>query len=913
MIALRANTELRQTFEKLIETMKVPVKWNGVFVVINNYIILQGEVRSLFFHFDNRKVVTNIIDLEIKESDILECGENRWIRNVINMILYAFGKWGTIPGLKVEKNYGQLNQLFSGILKEIQLEGKYNQDQFYFYKDSVRITYEDVIQVALETKEEEQEAETEEEQGLWHKLRWEKEEVRFGVKEIPIAERSVGRLGCNFYPISYLCPNCGDKMHMVVYPEGKEFRIETTEGDVLIVRAATCPKCMCFYTPRPRKLLAEGDIYYMDFEGDKTAYEDYLDLLGREGDKVSNYQFNRYANEKRLTVAEHSERLKKEEVYSYLSTGTLQEDLERWLKSLSLPEFQELVAKIEEGYFPDAQIEKIEKTVQKEKKARKRIGKTWDYSIPDRMNAEEKSEKNKQKDNAKQEEQKEHAKQKKEVLWESAEQRNKTDAIENVERKESTNVSSDEKESSKLQEYISDEEENEEIQKFTMRIGHFPRLSERQRNDLRTQIERSPHLRNDAKESLLERFREEGQKEQLEKIRSKTSNLSGKTYVVLERMEEEIEQADLPQEEKQSLLNRLRTAKKEAAESEVEQLLSRKPAKLDRKGYQSYLEKIRSYKEVDTSAYEEALEAGKEEAEEAELKGMIQRSRVITREDLSELLDRIFAQDFSPHIAEKYVERIKDKIRVLDREAIDEIIGDPTELDFEGAEVAYEAIKAGNFLPELKTDALKALEKRLKKIKTDECELLVQKLAKELASAGIPENVNHYFYPARKVLQKQATKEETEVIDYALASYAAGIGPFEYPILVVDTAKKNHGEKGFILTPEKLFYSNMTTSFCISVFGIDKITASTGVLNRGLYVHHGNGNKTKIPYAVENGQLTAFASVLDEFVTYLQEKPFSRKETYLAKEKHETICCFRCGNVYKGGNICPKCGYQMNE
>ena len=51
MILLRADPELHQTFERLIEAMKVPVKWNGIFVVIDNYMILQGEVRSLFFPF----------------------------------------------------------------------------------------------------------------------------------------------------------------------------------------------------------------------------------------------------------------------------------------------------------------------------------------------------------------------------------------------------------------------------------------------------------------------------------------------------------------------------------------------------------------------------------------------------------------------------------------------------------------------------------------------------------------------------------------------------------------------------------------------------------------------------------------------------------------------------------------------
>ena len=32
----------------------------------------------------------------------------------------------------------------------------------------------------------------------------------------------------------------------------------------------------------------------------------------------------------------------------------------------------------------------------------------------------------------------------------------------------------------------------------------------------------------------------------------------------------------------------------------------------------------------------------------------------------------------------------------------------------------------------------------------------------------------------------------------------------------------------------------------------------------------------------------------------------------LAKEKHDVICCFRCGYVYKGLKECPKCGYKQN-
>ena len=188
----------------------------------------------------------------------------------------------------------------------------------------------------------------------------------------------------------------------------------------------------------------------------------------------------------------------------------------------------------------------------------------------------------------------------------------------------------------------------------------------------------------------------------------------------------------------------------------------------------------------------------------------------------------------------------------------------------------------------------------------------INKLKKELEENGVGENPRHHFYPARKVLLGQATPEETDVIEYAMASYAAGRGLFEYPILVVDVARDASGKEGMILTPEHLYYSTAFTSYGIPVASIASVTASTGLLNKGLYVHQKNGTKLKIPYAVGTKELPDYAGELDDFIHYLQEKPESRKLTYLASEKHDTICCFRCGYQYKGGGVCPKCGYQNN-
>ena len=120
MIRLRANAELKQTFERLIGAAKVPVKWNGIFVVVDNYMILQGEVRSLFFHFDTKKVTSNIIEIPEQE-EIRDVGENQRVQNAINMILYAFGKWGTIGGIRVDKDNRELSRLFAGIMRELSL------------------------------------------------------------------------------------------------------------------------------------------------------------------------------------------------------------------------------------------------------------------------------------------------------------------------------------------------------------------------------------------------------------------------------------------------------------------------------------------------------------------------------------------------------------------------------------------------------------------------------------------------------------------------------------------------------------------------------------------------------------------------------------------------------------------------
>ena len=200
MIFLKSNAELKHTFERLIQTMEVPVKWNSLFVVLNNYLILPGEVRSLVFNFDNRKVNTNVIEIPIVEDAIQPIEENILVTNVLDMVLYAFGKWGMLSGITVEKDYAQLNQLFTQILRELKIEPGYRDDNFRFYQKGIQITYEDVIQAALEAGQKEaEEEETEEEKlGLWHNMCWITGKASFKKGELIREEQEKERIGNNF-------------------------------------------------------------------------------------------------------------------------------------------------------------------------------------------------------------------------------------------------------------------------------------------------------------------------------------------------------------------------------------------------------------------------------------------------------------------------------------------------------------------------------------------------------------------------------------------------------------------------------------------------------------------------------------------------------------------------------------------
>lgn len=880
MIFLKANTELKNTFERLIQTMDAPVKWEGTFVVLNNFLILPGAVRSLIFNFDNRKVNTNVIEIPVAEDAIEPIEQNVPVTNVINMILYAFGKWGTISGLKVEKDYAQLNELFTGILRELKIEPGYRNDNFRFYQKGLQITYEDVVQAALEAgkKKEEEEDETEEEKlGLWHNMRWVMGKAAFVKGEISREER----IGNNFYPVGYLCPKCRENLHLAVYPVDKEIPVETEEGRVYLARAYACDKCNCFYTARPGKLLSEGDIYLLDFEDDREAYEDYQELLGKHGEKTSNYKFNEYEWERNQKKAEKQEQDREAEEAE-------EPEIPEELEELTTEEPERLEEKLESGFYAPKESQAKLKEIAAKK--RKKISQEKPIQEKQEQDSREKTE------NGRAEVQ-----QKGETKDRSAAVNTADRGTEKVkEPVKETVVEAASGEIARLQE------------KYDARLKVADRMSLRQLKELRENIKKEKQLPETMKQGYAEEVNKHIHKYQKQELQKKAEGAKKGNYAQMCRIMEEIEKSDCPKEMKEPILAPLKELRQQKAQAEAEELITHMPAVMDRKRYKLFRDKLEQYKEADIAPYEEKLEAGRTRAERQEIAELVRRAGKTDRAALHRVWQRLQEPDFAKENTQKPLEELYTRLQKLDEAAIDKLCPDIMGMTFAEGQEAYRKIEAGMFLPEIKGNALEMIDKRLTKIKSDENELLVRKLQEELKER-VRDTSSLHYYQARKAMLGEWTGEEAKLIECAENTYASEHGKYEYPIVVCDSTKKGTGREGFLLTPDNLFYNSTFNSESIPILNVKSISFSTGLLNKGIYVNQRNGEKTKIPVGIPGKEWEGFTRVLGEFIKYLQEKPESRKVSYLAKEEHEVKCCYRCGYVYKGGEVCPKCGNRANK
>lgn len=918
MILLKANEELKSVFGRMIKTMEVNVAWTGKFVVLNNFLIMSGNVRSLIFNFDNRKVNTNVIELPDREEDAEPVENNEVLTNVLNMTLYAFGKWGMIKGLKVDQDYNQLNDLFQAILKDIHVKPGFRDDYFRFYKDAIQMTYEEVVEAAIEEgkrkaeeiKDEEEKDEPQERLGLWHNVCWSMEQCRFARSELSAYERQASRLGKNFYRTGIHCAKCSEKLFMAVYPEGEELLVETEEGRVYLARSYTCSQCHSFYTPRPGKLLQEGDVYTLNFGSDSKAYEDYQELLGKSAQRTTNYHFNEYEWERGKT--------KEPRTIEEACAG---------LENMSEEELLTLDGKLQEGFYPpekagvyqklirnllhkirlnrEKERDREDKTPRKDEGSGAGSGNDAGNSITgNRINADNSKRVDNRKDTANNvgRESKNGAANLDMPAGRRAQsgaQPELKDVRVHAERAD-RNVA--------LRE--SGNSEDEVSRKYQARMQVLDRMSLRQLSELRHQIQAEKGLAHDEKTDFGRQIEEALQRREEAEVLQKVQDCQGKPYHVIARIEAEIGKSKASEASKVEALDRIREIKRARGQQEAENLIRSMPARMTRKQYHAFRQKLAQYEEADLSAYEEQLQERGRQAEQAELDSILRRVNTSDRKGLMNMLQQL-KEGFCSKDAIAAQQQIEEKIRKLDEAAIDKVCPNIMGMTFDEAAEAYEKIEGGPFLPELKTNTLEMIDKRLTKIKMDECELLVEKLRGEL-KGRIKDMERLHFYEVRKVMRGDWEEGEARLAAKALNTYAADRSRYEYPILICDSSSKKNGREGFLLTPDHIYYNSTFNSEKIPIRGISGIEGNTGLLNRGIYLKRGNGVKTKIPGGIPAKELDTFGQVLDKFVSYLQEKPESRSISYLAKEKHEVKCCYRCGYNYRGGNVCPKCGNQAN-
>jgi hypothetical protein len=344
----------------------------------------------------------------------------------------------------------------------------------------------------------------------------------------------------------------------------------------------------------------------------------------------------------------------------------------------------------------------------------------------------------------------------------------------------------------------------------------------------------------------------------------------------------------------------------------LEQIISQIPDNISKNQYRLIKDKIEEYKMVEHSSYRNQLDEKRDIVEKQEIGAFIKRVNPRDRQGHLNLYHKLKEQNFEERNSLPYLEKIYDKVVAMDEASIRKICPEPAEITFvEGLE-AYETITLGEFLPELKADTLGVIEKRLTKLKMDECDQLVNKLSKEM-SQYLQGNTRIYFNNIRKMLRGNLEDTDSIIINNALNTFAINRSKYEFPILVCDTSYSRNGERGFVLTANNIFYNNILSNGVMDVMDIESVFAGKGLFHKGIYVTKGTGNIVKISNSLKTKELKSIAKVLNDFIGYLKEKPESRKISYMAKEVHKVKCCYRCGFVYKEGVICPKCGSKFNE
>lgn len=948
MILLKADSQLEPIFRRLIHTLGVKVEWNSIFLIEGSQLVLPGRVRSLYFDYDSKRVYTNIEEFTMNTWNAEEIEGNDVLMNVINMTLYVFGKWGSI-NLKVDKDYDLLNRLFQKILKEVRVEPDYRVQGFKFYQNNIQITYEDVIQKAIDWGKPEDEkeniedgeepeetalsnAEPEEESegmGLWHKLVWKREQVKIVKSPRTKEDEKRARLGRNFYMVDYNCPLCSNKLYMAVYPVNKEYVIETNEGRLYMARVYTCSEGCSFYTPAPDKLLAEGDIYSYHFEEDRKAYEDYTELIGASAGRYSNYKFNELESQRQ----ENKEKEAAEESLEELCE--IRDDLPE-------SKLAEVLEKIDGGFYPSGDVKKYESLVaaaiKKSQEGSK--GKRTDL-LNERIfkNSPEKAE---------------NAAGKMSYVPVKADTAASKNSRFDKKKEIVTNTAAEERPEDKKTAF--DNQNQKDRQSKAASAAFLGKASSASGNMSRREQERGVEGKSDgAAEETVTGKTISGNKNKSKgnskilgaredipaSINTDSSNVTykikkeesfirqpgesrtdwmrrgaeacrKKTYEEIGQLINTFKEEGKMDEEQASILFRLEEMKRRKGLMELASLFERMPEPMDVKHYDLYKDTLKKYKDMDISSWEKDLESRRDRAECEEIGEFVKNAPKNSRAELSKLYDDLKRLDYKDKNKDPYLKKIFDKLYEMDQTAIQKICPDIMDLSFGEALKVYDEIEKGIYLPELKTNTLEMLQKRLTRMKTEENSQLIRKFMRDLDDK-IKNSERLHFYDAGNMLRKRVEKKEADLLNRAVETYASQLRPYEYPLLIGDSTRKGTGKEGFILTPDHIFYATKLMEGMLEITDVEEVKAAKGKLGNNITVLLNDGKSKKIPAVVPKEEREALAEVLEEFILYLQEKPESRSIDYLAKERHEVKCCLRCGFQYRDGNICPKCGSKANK
>ena len=803
MIVLKSTAELHLVFNKLIKTLSVPVEWNGNFVISGNFLILPGKERSVIFNYDTRRVTTNLSDDKLSRKVPEPIKEGSGLINIFNLVLYAFGKWGALKGITVEKDYKKINTLFGAVFGAYGVSADYTEQHCFWYKDGTRITYEDVIQLAIESehRQPESEEDIEEETGLWHSTTWKLDNQSFIFEKLPMAQRRKGRIGHNFYKVGYACPHCGEKLYMASFSGREKPVIDTVEGRVQLARAFFCPSCVIFYTPLPEAGLEDEEVYYLDFDGDKTAGNDYMEMLGRLGTREVNGDFNKYVDrvndEGRTTTRQSLNGIDKGISDERRSLNGIDKGIKDDRRSLN---------GIDKGIKDDrSDLNGIDKGTSDDRRSLNGVRKFDDENeqISDKVSGNP----------------------------------DKEDVFDIVHEKAAV---------------MADIDGTGELHTYRKDASHVRCKDAIKSSRRKLRIRRLAVLFKSF--SIVKWFRR--------KVYGKAS-------------------------EENSDKEPYRNAERISAPGAV-------TASDGKAGY---------------TMREEAESAP---AQRRKLDELLEKTGNATRKDIVDLLDKVKAGHFDKTVQMEYAGKLQEDIAALDRRRIDEACKGYLDYNGEELEKLYSMIEEEEFLPEIKAAALDSVAGRLWKIRNEEAELLVKRIKKSLCENGVSENHALYFYPAMEILEGRADTHVKDHLECAVDSYAPGLGKYEYPVIMEDTTGKQNGKRGMFITPDAIYYGNFYTYGHIMAENIERIGSYTGFMGRYVIVYLDDGSKIRLSSVIAKDELEAYAMTLNDFVMYLKQKPFSRKEKYLAKESHDVICCFRCGYVYKNMKECPKCGYKFN-